>query len=139
MKRLLLLAFCSVLSSCDPYSEARLCNDSSTDLQITIRIDREFVKENWPGDQSVRFLKEFVDSNELIELTIDTVSLQGVYKLERGKCSILYEGISSTPRFMFNYLKVDYRDTSIVYGTVNDIEQAFLVSDRGKHELAIKD
>ncbi len=139
MRKLLIFACCVALQSCDPYSEAHLCNETKEDSEVVIKIDREFVKTNWEGDQAIHFLKEFAKISTLEELSIDTVLMEGVYKLRAGKCSVLYEGISSNPKFIFNHLTINYRDTSIVYATKDEIGQAFLVTDRGNFKLTIKD
>ena len=123
--------------ACDPYSEAHLCNDSNYDLDITIKIDKDFIETNWPGHQQVRFLKEFGDSNNLIEVSTDSVSLTGIYILEKGKCSILYEGISSTPRFMINYLKISSSRKSLIFDSREKIEKAFLHEEGSKYRLTL--
>jgi hypothetical protein len=40
-------AFISLLTlvACDPYSEAHLCNESGIDLEVTIRIDKDYVEK----------------------------------------------------------------------------------------------
>ena len=139
MRKLLIIACCIALLSCDPYSEAHLCNESKKDSEVIIKIDREFVKENWEGDQTIHFLKDFAKLSTLEELSIDTVLMEGVYKLRAGKCSIVYEGISSKPKFIFNQMTINYGDTSIVYATRDEIGQAFIVRDGSKYKLAIKD
>lgn len=139
MKKLLIIVSFGVLVSCDPYSEAYLCNESKVGLEITIKIDQEFIEENWQGDQKVRFLKEFGKRDQLIELSTDTVAMQAVYKLESGKCSLFYAGISSSPRFIFNYLKIISKDKTLVYDTREEIEKAFLSSDDGKYRLVVKE
>jgi hypothetical protein len=123
--------------ACDPYSEAHLCNESSADLEVTIKIDQDYVEKGW-GHQQVRFLKSFGNDRELVEISIDTVSMTGIYKLERGQCSILYDGISSTPRFMFNYLKINLKEKSLVYNSREEIEKAFLPSEVGNYKLIVR-
>ncbi len=125
------------LIACDPYSEAHLCNESNNDLEVIIKIDQDFVETNWQGHQQVRFLKEFGSSNNLVEISTDSVSLTGVYNLEKGKCSILYEGISSTPRLMINYLKISSSKKSIVFDSREQIEKAFLHEEGSKYRLTL--
>jgi hypothetical protein len=62
----------------------------------------------------------------LVEVSLDTVTLTGIYKLEKGKCSTVYGGISSRPRLEFNYLKVSSEKNSLIYNSRDEIENAFI-------------
>jgi hypothetical protein len=138
MKRAMLIIFCAILFACDPYSEARLCNKSGGDISVIIKIDQEFVLAHWQGDQRVRFLKEFAVQSGLIETSIDTISMEGIYRLSHGKCALLYEGISAKPNFILSMLEVNTTDTTLVFDTKKRIESAFNMVSKGRYELNVK-
>lgn len=138
MKFLFFLFYVFLLGSCEPYSEAYLCNKSQSTIEIIIRIDEKYINGSWNGNQSARFLKQFKEHDKnLMEIKIDTVTLAGHYRIQEGNCVILYDGIKKSPYFSFNYLAILTKNDTVEFNSREKIEAAFKQVKGTRFELTV--
>ena len=139
IKRFYVLFFIVLFTSCDPYHEAYLCNESQKDIEILIKIDEQHVIDIHNKNYSARFLKEFSkEAGNLEEVEIDTVSLIGHYKIKTDKCALMDEGITISPEYIFNYLAVITISDTLILSNRKEIENAFKRIKGSRYELTVK-
>ncbi len=95
-----ILSVLTVLTSCDPYSSAKICNDTETSVEVILHFNKaNLINRNGEGFpmKCLRMKHVWYPNWKLIEL--DSVNLVGRYSILPNSCAIVYEMNSRKPDF----------------------------------------